>query len=165
MAKEAREYFAIDSDVLHDLVYIEYLFKRYNYVPHEQVKKNKVINDTCGYLKNLLKMIKNDDIRILIVPTVFHECEHSKSCVEFMKNYCYMQNINQFNADRIAIQADELAESYCKGFSFNGQDFPAPMMRQYSSATKKFVPSKSIHIIPLNNKKIKQLYFFYANIL
>ena len=146
MAGSTSQYYAIDSDVLHDLVYVEFLQNKYGFVDKDKIP-NKLIKDNLGYLFSLLKMAKKDEVRLLIVPTVFHECEHSKSCVDFMKNYCYMQNVNQFNADRIAQEVDDLAKAYCKSYVYNGVEFPAPMMNEYSSANRKYVPSNDAYIM------------------
>ena len=146
MAENSNQYYAIDSDVLHDLVYVEFLQNKYGFIDKNKIP-NKLIRDNFGYFFSLINMAKNDEIRLLIVPTVFHECEHSKSCVEFMKNYCYMQNVNQFNADRIAQEVDDLAKSYCKSYVYNGVEFPAPMMNEYSSANRKYVPSNDAYIM------------------
>ena len=140
MAKN-KLFIAVDSDVLRMLAQVEYTL---SYDPNFNLREHDddLIRNWSGYLLNMLKLIKSGDLNIYVGNTIYHEVKHKKDCIDFIKKYCYLPNINVTNFDQIVLKTDDLAFKYCfQTIEKNGTTHYPPMHPVYSPYNKKMIPS------------------------
>ncbi len=139
-------YFAIDSDVLRVLTYIDINIK---YYPDCDLKNSTdpLLRKWSGYLTRLYHRMKNDEIRFVIVDAVFQESQHSTSLLTFMKKYCYFPKINAVNYQRKAAEARRLANAYCEPYVVGDKEYPAPMKKVFNAESGKSSPTNDCYIM------------------
>ena len=139
-------YFSIDSDVLRALTFVDLLLKD---DPKTDLKKFKdpMVKNHGGYLKKLLKLAKDDVVRLLIVNTVYQEGKHSEKLVDFMKEYCYFPNINFANFDEKSEKIERLVDRYCNDYTVGDVTYDAPFMKTYNASLKRKVASNDAYIV------------------
>ena len=146
MENNNQNYFAIDSDILRALAFVDIILER---DPNCDLK---TINDPLmkrwsGYIKKLYFKIKSGEIKPVIVETVYLESKHSPSLVSFMKKYCYFPNVNAINYEEKKEKARKLAYAYCEPYKFKGEPRPAPMKTVYNAALNAYAPTNDCFIM------------------
>ena len=139
-------YFAIDSDVLRSLAFMEKLLKN-NPAYDFRTSQDPLIKKYSGYFKRLFNKMQNNEIRLVIVDAVYQESQHSKCLLEFMKNYCYFPKINAVNYQRKSAEARRLAIAYCETFKIGDKEFDAPMKKIFNAESGKFSPTNDCYIM------------------
>ncbi len=139
-------YFAIDSDVLRTLTYINTCLKsnpNYDF----KTSQNTLIQNYSGYFIRVHKKMLSGEIRLVIVDAVFQESQHSKSLLSFMKEYCYFPKINAVNYQRKATEARKLANAYCEPYKIGDKEYPAPMKKVFNAESSKASPTNDCYIM------------------
>ena len=139
-------YFAIDSDVLRMLTYIDKLFSEGKDLDFKY-SSDPLLNKWGGYFKRLYFKAKNNEIRFVIVDAVYQESQHSISLLTFMKNYCYFPKINAVNYLKKAEKARRLANAYCEPYDVGDKEFPAPMKKIFNAESGKSSPTNDCYIM------------------
>lgn len=139
-------YFAIDSDILRSLRFIDLIMEsgqRYDFAnsPDPLLKK------WGGYLRKLYAKMKNDELRLVIVDAVYQESQHSVSLLTFMKNYCYFPKVNLVNYQRKSAEARRLANSYCEPYEVGDREYAAPMKKVFNATSGAFAPTNDCYIM------------------
>ena len=113
-------YFAIDSDILRSLAFIDILFTN---DPNCDLRtaNDPLVKKWSGYLKKLYLKIKSNEVHPVIVEAVYLESKHSKSLLDFMRKYCYFPNVNAINYPQKREKAKRLANAYCMPYKFEGE--------------------------------------------
>jgi len=140
-------YVAIDSDILRLLTFANKLL-----IKNPDIDLRKATNDINlqrfgGYIKTVLNSAKKDEIRLLIVNTVYQESCHSKSLTTFMKENCYFPKTNILTHKRYADEVERIAKLYTKPYSFREEIHPAPMKEVYIASLQKFAPTNDTYIM------------------
>lgn len=151
MNKEKPIYVAVDSCVLINLAYI-YDKKAGNKNFYEDSDFN---NSNFSHIRNyyncyekILDAIFDDKLRIVVVPTVFHESNHSTSVLNFVKSFCYTPNVNILKNLERQSKIAALARKYCfPYFDKNEIKQCAPMKKVYIAECQKAVPSNDAYIM------------------
>ena len=139
-------HFAIDSDVLRVLAFLDIILEQSS----EQDLRNSpdpLIKRWGGYFKRLYYKMQRDEIRLVIVDAVFQESQHSTSLLSFMKKYCYFPKINAVNYQRKAAEARKLANAYCSNFVVGDREYPAPMKKIFNAESTTFSPTNDCYIM------------------
>ena len=139
-------YFAIDSDILRTLTYIDITLQNN---PDYELRNSPdpLLKKWSGYFFRLYSKMKNDEIRLVIVDAVFQESQHSKTLLGFMKNYCYFPKINAVNYQRKAEESRKLANAYCEPFEVGDRTFSAPMKKVFNAAYNQSSPTNDCFIM------------------
>lgn len=146
MENKTPPYFAIDSDVLRTLTYIDITLKNNPQVDLRD-SPNHLLKKWSGYFLNLYKKMKNDELRLVIVDAVYQESQHSISLLTFMKDYCYFPKINLVNYQKKAAEARKLANAYCSPYKVRDNEYPAPMKKVFNAANNSFSPTNDCFIM------------------
>lgn len=134
-------YFAIDSDVLRVLTALNMKMKGQK--PTEQFPPKQL-----EQLIPIFEAVKKDEVRLLIVPTVYAENEDNKQRREFMKEWCYFPNrTNNKERDSLEKNGRKLAYKYTKSYRLKGVLYPAPMIAKYVAEIGKRVPPNDAFIM------------------
>lgn len=139
-------YFAIDSDILRTLTYIEMVLEddpEYDF----RNSQDSHLKKWGGYFKRLYYKMISDEIRLVVVDAVYQESQHSKSLLEFMKKHCYFPKINAVNYQRKASEAEKLANAYCEPYEVGDKTYPAPMKFVFNAQSRKFSPTNDCYIM------------------
>lgn len=139
-------YFAIDSDVLRTLTFIDKLYTEGKDLDFKY-SSDPLLNRWGGYFKRLYFKAQNDEIRLVIVDAVYQESQHSKSLLTFMKKYCYFPKVNLVNYQRKSAAARELANAYCEPVKVGDREYSAPMKKVFNAANGTFSPSNDCFIM------------------
>lgn len=139
-------YFAIDSDVLRTLAYIDKILESGKYYDFTN-SPDPLLKRWSGYFQRLYYKMKSDEIRLVIVDAVYQESQHSKSLLEFMKHYCYFPKINAVNYQRKSAEARKLADAYCNSYNVGDKEFPAPMKQVFNAQSNTFSPTNDCFIM------------------
>lgn len=156
--------FAIDSDILRSLAFIDLLMEENPKLTKEDLKlenKQDQLYKYFGYYKRFLKSIKEDKLRIVIVDAIFQESKHSESLVKFIKKYAYFPDINIVNYQTKADQARKLAYSYCQPYEYNNRTYPAPMKFVFIADISQRIPTNDAYAMA--QASIEGLSFVTAN--
>lgn len=146
MEKNNPLYFAIDSDILRELTFID-IIKKSNKTLEEITTTDPLLEKYGGYLQRLYFKMKTGEINLVIVDAVYQESKHSKSLVDFIKEYCYFPDINAINYQEKAEEARKLANAYCKPFIYNEVEEQAPMKFVFIADINKSVPTNDCYIM------------------
>ena len=145
MEKENKIYIALDSDVLRALVDLHLALSNDPKFKTED-SRDYMISKNGDFLKDLLRKIEKDKIRIFVPNTVFHEVKHKKAVCSFIMDFCYLTNLNILNFDEIISKTDELALKYCTmSYEYKGERFFSPLNIHYDPAQRKNVPSNDAY--------------------
>ena len=146
MANKDPLYFAIDSDILRTLTYLDALLKN---DPNYDLRNtpDPLLKKWSGYILKLYKKMQNDEIRLVIVDAVYQESQHSLSLVSFMREYCYFTKINAVNYQRKAAEARRLANAYCEPYEVGDREFSAPMKKVFNAESGKSSPTNDCYIM------------------
>lgn len=139
-------YFAIDSDVLRILTFIDLTLKN-NPEYDLRSSPDPLLKKWSGYFLRLYTKAKNDQIRLVVVDAVYQESQHSSCLVSFMRNYCYFPKINAVNYQRKAAEARKLANAYCSPYELGDKQFPAPMKKVFNAESTTFSPTNDCYIM------------------
>ena len=139
-------YFAIDSDILRELTFIDKIFKSGEFYDFKATT-DPLLKKWSGYLQRLYYKMKEGTLRLVIVDAVFQESQHSASLVEFMKEYCYFPKINAVNYQSKATEARNLANAYCSPYTMGDKEFSAPMKLVFNAESSKFSPTNDCYIM------------------
>ncbi len=146
MENKAPLYFAIDSDVLRTLTFVETILNN-NPEIELRISPDPLLKKWSGYFHRLYKKMLNDEIRLVIVDAVFQESQHSLSLLTFMKKHCYFPKINAVNYQRKASEARRLANSYCEPFEIGDREYSAPMKKVFNAESGKSSPTNDCYIM------------------
>ena len=139
-------YFAIDSDILRAITFVDKLASCEEFYDYKN-SKDVVLSHWFGYIQNLYQGMKNDIFRLVIVDAVYQESKHSPSLLNFMTTYCYFPKINAINYQEKSKEARELAYAYCEPHIYQGKEFPAPMKMQFNASLSQHTPSNDCYIM------------------
>ena len=150
--KSSHIYIGLDCSYLRDFIYFDILVKNFELSGNTgRMKKEDIkdpfIRNNLNYMYEIYGMVKADQIRFLICSTVYHEVAHSKNAVEFIKENCYMDNVDETNAARKAQEVESLVNDYCSPIVTNGTTYAPPMTSKYNAYAKKVVPSNEAYIM------------------
>lgn len=146
MERNNPSYFAIDSDILRELTFID-IIKKSNKTLDEITTTDPLLQKYGGYLQRLYFKMKTGEINLVIVDAVYQESKHSKSLLDFIKEYCYFPDINAVNYQEKAEEARKLAYAYCSPFDNNGVEEPSPMKLVFIADINKSVPTNDCYIM------------------
>ena len=146
MANRKPIYIAIDSDILRTLRLLDILKKEHGFIETDKIK-DFVLKRDFNYFNRLFTAIENGEIKPLIVDAVYQESKHSPSLISFIKEYCYLPNVNAVNYQEKAEEARNLAYAYTKPYEFKGFENPAPMKAVFIADINKYVPTNDCYIM------------------
>ena len=146
MEKKPAKYIAIDSDILRKLAYLDMLQTKNKTIDVEKIK-DEFLRKNYNYFTKLFNFVKEDKLRLLIVDAVYQESKFSPSLTEFIRKYCYFQNINAANYQEKAEESRRLALAYCKPYTLNGKQKDAPMQLLFVADINKSVPTNDCYIM------------------
>ena len=139
--------FDIDSDVLRCLTFVNLLRKHFgDNVSREQIRKqDHVLYSNFKYYSHFLDLIKADKIRVVIGDAIFQESKHSKSLVDFMKEYAYFPDVNMVNYQSKSDEARQLAYAYCQPYTINNKEYTPPMKFVFIADINQRVPTNDAY--------------------
>ena len=139
-------YFAIDSDILRTLTYIDITLQNN---PDYELRNSPdpLLKKWSGYFLRLYKKMLNDELKLVIVDAVFQESQHSTSLLTFMKKYCYFPKINAVNYQRKSDEARRLANAYCEPYEVGDREYSAPMKKVFNAESGTFSPTNDCYIM------------------
>jgi len=139
-------YFAIDSDVLRTLSFIDLIMQK---EPSYDLRRSQsaLLQKYSGYFLRLYNKMLSGEIRLVIVDAVYQESQHSVTLLSFMKKYCYFPKINIVNYQRKATEARKLAEAYCEHYKVGDKTYVAPMKKVFNAASNKSSPTNDCFIM------------------
>ena len=156
---QSRVYIGVDSDFLRYLAYIHY--KKTS--PEEtDSKMESDMENIIAYKQNSMTKreyftimyndIINDKYRIFISEPIYWENRHSKFMCNFMKELCYMPQIDKVKKDFNCLkEIEELATAYttARTEEYNGEEkYIRPAMnKQYIASIRKTQPSNDAYIM------------------
>lgn len=146
MENKDKLYFAIDSDVLRVLTFIDLTLKN-NPDFDLRSSQDPLLKKWSGYFYRLLTKAKNDELRFVIVDAVYQESQHSSCLLNFMREYCYFPKINAVNYQKKAHEARKLANAYCSPYELGDKSYPAPMKTVFNAESTTFSPTNDCYIM------------------
>ncbi len=146
MEENKHIYIAIDSDILRALTNLDLCLEKNPYYDFEK-SDDHFLKRNADYLQTLMKIVRADEIRLLIVNTVYQESKHSPSLCNFIKKYCYFPDINIVNYNDKSAKTEKLANLYCKPYTYKDKECPAPMKATYNAFAKSYVPTNDAYIM------------------
>lgn len=149
-------YFALDSDVLRNLSTLDDFISKHPGVSQKDLRKiistnfskSPMARNLSIYL-NILDIVKSGDdkIRLLVTTTPFKETQAIPEVARFIKNYCYVPNINILTNDECNKRIRKLAKAYCEPIEKEGRTFPPPMQAKYNSYVGDKIPSNDAYVM------------------
>ncbi len=166
MTEDKHLYIALDSCVLGALSYLEF--------GEEDLETKQKNDDTLayfgGFMSTLNRAIKEDLIRLVILPTVNEECAiyditHKGVVGKYIEQYGYVYNPALLNVYNNNGTIKELAYSYCSPYRKEGENVlhNPPMHLHYDANSGQQTPDNdayiraeatvcNVHLITMNNK-------------
>jgi len=153
-------YIALDSDVLRNLSVMDVLVKNNGGVIdqvafYNQLLKagDKVLAQNVNFISEVYNLVCQSVseeyplFKFLVTETVWQETRHLPNVVDFIKNYCYVPNINTLNMDKKLEEKHRLAQAYCFGlYDLDGREVCPPPMQKYKKGLQ-LIPSNDAYIM------------------
>lgn len=146
-------YFALDSDVLTNLADLVRGRKDYPNLNKSELReklnlpKCEKLVSNFNFYNELLDLALNDEIRFLVTPTAYYESRQIPVCHEFIKQYCYLPNINVTNYKNFEYRVRQLAKAYCLPYERDEKRYPAPLSPKYNAEVGDVVPTNDAYIM------------------
>ena len=144
-------YLALDSNIITDLTYLDVLaFQQNTTIENVNITgiNSETIKRYVDIYKKLISMAEKDEIRLLIVNSVYKEIKHSTNLIRFIKKYCYVPNQNIFNQAERIDKIKKLANAYCEPYTdYQGNLNKAPMQKVYYAIIDSYGPTNDAFIM------------------
>lgn len=151
-------YIALDSDILRDLAVVNELVKNNGGVIDKDafrkaLKKegNIILVTNINFVSEVYDMVKRSVsekypvFKFLVTETVWRETRYLPIVADFIREYCYVPNINALNMDSKLAEKKKLAEAYCYGLYDSAGKMVCPPPMQKDKKGKK--PSNDAYIM------------------
>lgn len=144
-------YIAVDSCALINLAYVyDKMTENEEHYNEMDLDENelKYLSINLERYKKIVMAISLGRIKIVLLPTVFYESNHTQSVLNFIKKFCYCPNENLLKNFERQRKISSLARKYCfPYFDNNNIKHPAPMKKTYVADSQQEVPSNDAYIM------------------
>ena len=126
-------YVAFDSDLMSEFAIIYNDEKIGKITDFSNMSSDPLLRKYGGYIRNIYYLIKTDQIRPIVLNTVYNECMLVKFIEAFILKYGYFPDYNLKNKTQKRDEAKRLARLYCEEYEHKGVKHFAPMKIEYNA--------------------------------
>lgn len=156
-------YLAIDLFYLKALTIVQNKIDGKTIEPHyyfRRMDELSLLKKNLSYIEKILELSRNEDgiIRLMIVNSIYQWRKKDPAILEFMKNYCYFDHVNQDNYKYRQNAINAIADSYCEQIEWRGENL-SPL------ADKIYHPGRDCEEVPFCVYPIAESAYARANYL